>query len=44
MMEKLRNLNKEEREKIQKVLSQSLKKEKRILFAYLHGSFDEGKP
>lgn len=42
-MEKLRDLNKEDREKIQKVLSQCLEKEEGVIFAYLHGSFTEGK-
>ena len=42
-MEKLRDLNKEDREKIQKVLSQCLEKEREVIFAYLHGSFTEGK-
>jgi hypothetical protein len=35
MMGRLKDLNKEEREKIQEVLSQCLEKEERILFAYL---------
>ena len=43
-MEKLIYLTKKERVKIQRVLSQSLGKEGLVLFAYLHGSFAEGKP
>jgi len=42
-MDRLKDLDKEEREKIQKVLGQCLEKEEGILFAYLHGSFTEGR-
>jgi predicted nucleotidyltransferase len=43
-MEKLFDLTKKEREKIHKLLGQSLETEENVLFAYLHGSFAEGKP
>jgi hypothetical protein len=43
-MDSLKDLTKEKRKEIKEVLRQCLKKEERILFAYLHGSFDEGKP
>jgi predicted nucleotidyltransferase len=43
-MEKLRDLAEEERKKIEEVLSNCLEKEKTFLFAYLHGSFAEGRP
>ncbi len=43
-MNKLRNLPYEQREKIQEVLSQGLEMEENIIFAYLHGSFAEGRP
>jgi hypothetical protein len=43
-MEKIRDLVKEERKKIEEVLSNCLEKEEGILFAYLHGSFAEGRP
>ena len=44
MMEKFRDIIKQERQKIRAVLSQYLENEKNILFAYLHGSFAEGRP
>jgi predicted nucleotidyltransferase len=43
-MEKLKDLVKEERKKIEEVLTNCLEKEETILFAYLHGSFAEGRP
>ncbi len=43
-MEKLRDLAKEERKKMEEVLSNCLGKEEPILFAYLHGSFTEERP
>jgi predicted nucleotidyltransferase len=43
-MEKLRDLATEERKKIEEVLSNCLEKEETILFAYIHGSFAEGRP
>lgn len=42
-MDKLKDLPDDDREKIQGVLSQCLKAEEVIIFAYLHGSFAEGK-
>ncbi len=42
-MDKLKDLPDDDREKIQEVLSQCLKAEGVIIFAYLHGSFAEGK-
>ncbi len=43
-MEKLIQRTKEERGRIKEILSQHLGKERNILFAYLHGSFEEGLP
>jgi predicted nucleotidyltransferase len=43
-MKRLRDVAEEERKKIEEVLSNCLKKEETILFAYLHGSFAEGRP
>jgi predicted nucleotidyltransferase len=43
-MEKLRDLATEERKKIEEVLSNCVEKEETILFAYIHGSFAEGRP
>ncbi len=42
-MHKLRDIPDGDREKIQEVLSQCAKAEEGIIFAYLHGSFAEGK-
>ncbi len=42
-MHKLRDIPDGDREKIQEVLSQCSKAEEGIIFAYLHGSFAEGK-
>jgi predicted nucleotidyltransferase len=43
-MEKLRDISPEERRGIQRILSGFLEGEEGILFAYLHGSFSEGRP
>jgi predicted nucleotidyltransferase len=43
-MEKPLDLAKKEREKIQKLLCQNLETDENVFFAYLHGSFVEGKP
>lgn len=43
-MDQLINLVEEDRKRTEEVLSQSLEKEESILFAYLHGSFVEGRP
>ena len=43
-MEKLRDLVKEEKKKMEEVLSNCLEKDETVLFAYLHGSFAEGRP
>jgi len=43
-MEKLGDLAKEERKKMEEALSNGLEKEESILFAYLDGSFTEGRP
>lgn len=43
-MNKQKNLSGEERKKTKEVLRQYLEKERAILFAYLHGSFAEGRP
>jgi len=39
----MRDISPGERKKIRETLGQLLKKEKGVLFAYLHGSFDEGR-
>jgi len=43
-MEKLKDLGEEERKKMQEILTNCLEKEETIRFAYLHGSFAEGRP
>jgi len=43
-MDQFINLAKEDRKRTQEVLCRCLEKEKNILFAYLHGSFAEGRP
>ncbi len=42
-MGRLRDLRREERERIEAALKDCLEKEERILFAYLHGSYAEGR-
>ena len=43
-MKRIRDICQKEKKKIQLLLGELLKKEKGILFAYLHGTFEEGKP
>jgi hypothetical protein len=43
-MEKLRDICPEERKSVQKILGTYLQEEEGIPFAYLHGSFSEGRP
>jgi predicted nucleotidyltransferase len=43
-MDKIRDISQEERETIQLLLVRLLEKEEGILFAYLHGTFGEGRP
>lgn len=43
-MIKIRAISQKEKKKIQLLLGELLEKEKGILFAYLHGTFEEGRP
>ena len=43
-MKRIRDICQKEKKKVQLLLGELLKKEKGILFAYLHGTFEEGKP
>ncbi|MGQ9648011.1 MAG: nucleotidyltransferase domain-containing protein [Thermodesulfobacteriota bacterium] len=43
-MERLKDLPRGERERIEATVKERLEKEERIVFAYLHGSFTEGRP
>jgi predicted nucleotidyltransferase len=43
-MDQLINLVEEDKKRTEEVLSQTLEKEENVLFAYLHGSFAEGRP
>ena len=43
-MKRIRDICQKEKKKIQLLLGELLKKEKGILFAYLHGTFEGGRP